>query len=95
MDLDRQLSTLAKQVGSLQAQAAREEGQLAALQDNQARITKACRGLGVEPDQLDTAIIEKEQELTKLLEKIDAELTQIEEKRGAILKDAGATTETG
>lgn len=95
MDLDQQLAVLTKQVGDLQAQAAREEGQLTLLQEQQERIIQACKTLGVEPDQLNTTIAEKEQELVKLLEKVGAELTQIEEKRGAILENAGTTTEAG
>lgn len=95
MDLDQQLATLTKQVGNLQAQLSRDEGQLEALQDQRTRIMQACKSLNVEPDQLDTVIAKKEQELTALLKKIDKELTQVEEERGAILENAKPTTEAG
>lgn len=95
MNLDQRLSELAKQVGSLQTQVSREEGQLEALQDQRARIIDTCKSLDIKPEQLDAVIAEKERELDELLTGIDIELAQIEKKRGVILENTGTTAETG
>ncbi len=91
MELDQRLTNLAKEVSSVQAQISREEGQLEAAKEFQERMVQNCKKLGVEPEQLDTVITEKEQELVKLLQEIEVGLTAVKEKRDAIIADKSTT----
>ena len=92
MELDQQLTNLTKEVGNVQAQISREEGQLEAAKEFQARMVQKCKKLGVEPEQLDMVITEKEQELVKLLQEIEVGLTDVKEKRDAIIATADKST---
>lgn len=91
MELDQQLANLAKEVSNIQAQVSREEGQLEAAKEFQARMVQNCKKLGVEPAQLDTVITGKEQALVTLLQEIEVGLADVGEKRDAIIADKSTT----
>jgi len=94
MELDRQLSELAKHAARLKSQLAREEGQLQTLREQRDKIIAVCKERGVDPESVGEVIQQKRQEFTTLLDVIDSSLTRIEEKRGEIFGAIGVETKT-
>jgi F0F1-type ATP synthase membrane subunit b/b' len=86
MELDQQLSKLAKHVAELKNQLAREEGQLETLRRQRDDIIQTCRKRGVDPAELDASITQKERELVTLFSSAEASLGQIEKKRRTVLE---------
>lgn len=92
MELDQQLSELAKHAARLKSQLAREEGQLETLREQRDKIIAVCKERGVDPESREKVIQQKRQELTTLLSVIDSSLTEIEEKRGEVFGTIGVET---
>lgn len=95
VQLNERFSELAKRVATLKNQLAREGGQLEALKRQKALIVQSCRERGVDPEKLDSVIVEREAELAEVLSKVENNLEEIERKRNDIIRNTSIETKTG
>jgi uncharacterized coiled-coil DUF342 family protein len=80
MNIRGELAQLGRKIDTLKNKRSETEGQLTALTSQQDSIYTECRKLGIEPEKLGEVIVEKEQELEKMIKSIKREVETIENK---------------
>ena len=91
MDPRVSLESLSRRISRLKEERSQNSGILSALIQQQTDLHEKCRNLGVEPDELASVILEKEQQLEGLLTTLESEVSDVEQKRDNVDKRIAVT----
>jgi chromosome segregation ATPase len=86
MNLRERLGKLSDRIASLNAEKARIEGRLQTLRAQRDAVCDSCRAAGVDPENLDVVIKEKQSALSQLIGLAEKAVYEIERKRDDVVK---------
>jgi len=90
-NLSERVDTLGKKVARLKERVTTEKGRLAGLVQQREQYIEQLESMGINPNELDNIIQEKEQTLTKLTVQAEISLKSIEEARERVGANSGTT----